>query len=70
MISKGISKEIAEKKLEELVEDEYDILKRVYEKKYGESKITKEDRKKIDFLLRKGFNWDLIERLINNESEE
>lgn len=70
LISKGVSKEIAEKKLEELVEDEYDILKRVYEKKYGDSKITKEDRKKIDFLLRKGFNWDLIERLINNESEE
>jgi len=70
LISKGISKDIAERKVNELVEDEYSILQRVYEKKFGESKISKEDRKKIDFLLRKGFDWDLIERYINNESEE
>ncbi len=70
LISKGVSKDIAEEKVNELVEDEYSILQRVYEKKYGESKISKEDRKKIDFLLRKGFNWDLIEKYINNESEE
>ena len=43
---------------------------RVFEKKYGECKLSKKDRKKIDFLHRKGFDWDLIERLINNESEE
>lgn len=70
LISKGVSKDIAEEKVNELVADEYSILQRVYEKKYGESKISKEDRKKIDFLLRKGFNWDLIEKYINNESEE
>lgn len=70
LISKGVSKDIAEEKVNELVADEYSILQRVYEKKYGESKISKEDRKKIDFLLRKGFNWDLIEKFINNESEE
>ena len=70
LISKGISKDLAEQKVNELVEDEFDILKRVFEKKYGECKLSKKDRKKIDFLHRKGFDWDLIERLINNESEE
>ena len=27
-----------------------------------------DDRKKIDFFRRKGFNWDLIEKFINDES--
>ena len=53
-----------------MVDDEYDMLKRVYEKKYGIEKLGMKDRKKIDFLLRKGFNWDLIERYINEKSEE
>lgn len=70
LLSKGVPKEIAEKKVNELVVDEYDMLKRVYEKKYKGEKITKLDRKKIDFLLRKGFSWDLIERYIDNESEK
>lgn len=70
LISKGINKDLAEQTVDELIKDEYDILKRVFQKKYGESKLLKEDRKKIDFLLRKGFDWDLIERLIKNESEK
>ena len=70
LLAKGVSKEIAEEKLEEMIDDEYDMLKRVYEKKYGIEKLGMKDRKKIDFLLRKGFNWDLIERYINEKSEE
>ena len=70
LLAKGVSKEIAEEKLEEMIDDEYDMLKRVYEKKYGIEKFGMKDRKKIDFLLRKGFNWDLIERYINEKSEE
>jgi regulatory protein len=70
LMSKGINKEIALEKLEKLVEDEYDILRRVYVKKFREQKIGMRDNKKIDFLRRKGFNWDLIEKFINNESEE
>ncbi|NMC09296.1 hypothetical protein GYA44_03155 [Candidatus Microgenomates bacterium] len=65
LLSKGVSRDIAEEKVNELVEDEYSMLKKVYEKKFKQEKITFEDRKKIDFLLRKGFNWDLIEQFIN-----
>lgn len=70
LLSKGVSKEIAQEKLDELVDDEYAMLKRVYEKKYKEEEFGIRDRKKIDFLLRKGFSWDLIETLINEKSEE
>jgi len=70
LLSKGVSKEIAESKVEELVEDEYQVLKEVYRKKYKDEKIGMDDRKKIDFLRRKGFDWDLIEKYINNEFTE
>ncbi len=67
LISKGVSKDIALEVVSSLVEDEYGLLKQTYYKKYKEEKITIDDRKKIDFLRRKGFNWDLIEKFINNE---
>lgn len=70
LISKGVSKELAQEKLDELVGDEYGMLKQTYEKRFKDEILQKDDRKKIDFLLRKGFNWDLIERFINNEFEE
>jgi len=68
LLSKGVAKDIAQKVLTLLVEDEASLLKQTYQKKYKEEKITMNDRKKIDFLRRKGFNWDLIEQFINNES--
>jgi len=70
LMSKGVNKDLAERKVDELVEDEYDVLRRVYEKKYKGDKITIRDNKKIDFLKRKGFDWDLIKRLIEDESQK
>lgn len=70
LISKGVGKEVAINVVNRLVNDEYSLLESVYRKKYKEEKIGKEDRKKIDFLRRKGFNWDLIEQFINNESSK
>lgn len=70
LISKGVSKDISVQKVNELVEDEFSVLVDTYRKKYKEEKITMQDRKKIDFLRRKGFNWELIEKYINNELEE
>lgn len=67
LISKGVNIDLAREKVEELVENEYDMLKRIYTKKYGNEEISMEDNKKIDFLKRKGFNWDLINEFINNE---
>jgi len=68
LISKGVSRDTTQKVLGEIVEDEYGILVATYRKRFKEEKISFEDRKKIDFLRRKGFNWDLIENFINNES--
>jgi regulatory protein len=68
LMSKGVDKELARKKVEELVEDEYEVLERTYRKKFNEERITIRDRKKIDYLKRKGFSWDLIKKLIDNES--
>jgi regulatory protein len=68
LISKGVDKEIARGKVDKLVEDEYEVLMKTFEKKYRGEKITIRDRKKIDYLKRKGFSWDLIKKLIENES--
>lgn len=70
LMSKGVDKDLAKEKVDELVADEYDVLRRVYEKKYKGEKITIRDNKKIDFLKRKGFNWDLIKQLIEDESQK
>ena len=68
LISKGVSKDIVEKVLGEMLGDEYAILVSTYRKRFKDQKISLGDRKKIDFLRRKGFNWDLIEKFINDES--
>lgn len=70
LISKGIDKDIAQQRVECLVPDEYQMLKDVYEKKYHNEKISRRDTKKISFLLRKGFNWDLIDQLISDDTGE
>lgn len=64
LVQKGLDKETAEEIVTELVEDEYKILQNTYSKKYKEEPITPNDQKKIAFLLRKGFSWDLINQFI------
>ncbi|GAB4160242.1 MAG: recombination regulator RecX [Candidatus Dojkabacteria bacterium] len=65
LLSKGISKEIAEQVCDELITDEYQLLKEAYYKKYKATPLTKDDSKKISFLQRKGFSWELISQLID-----
>ncbi len=67
---KGISKDTAQKVCDELIEDELSILKKIYLKKYGEEKLTIKDTKKIQYLQRKGFSWDLIQSLITDDTGE
>jgi SOS response regulatory protein OraA/RecX len=57
-------------KVEELIPDEYRMLVDVYEKKYHNEKISRRDSKKISFLLRKGFSWDLIDQFISDDTRE
>ena len=68
--SKGISKDIAQRVCDELVEDELSLLKKIYLKKYGEEPFSIKDTKKIQFLQRKGFSWDLIQNILNDDSGE
>lgn len=67
---KGISKDTAQRVCDELVQDEYALLNKIYTKRYGEEKLTKQDTKKIQYLQRKGFSWDLIQTLITDDTGE
>ena len=69
LISKGVDRETAQMVCDEEVEDEYDVLKRLFNKKFKGKKFNNRDSKMIGFLLRKGFSWDLIERLKNDTEE-
>lgn len=67
---KGISKEMAQRVCDELVDDEFSLLRRIYTKKYGDEPISYHDTKKIQFLQRKGFSWDLIQKILTDDSGE
>lgn len=70
LIAKGVDKEIASDICDELIDNEYDILKKTYEKKYKDQRFDIGDRKKITYLQRKGFSYDLIKKYIENESRK
>ena len=70
LLSKGVSKDIAERVCDEELLDEYVVLKEAFKKKYKEREFDSKDSKMVNFLLRKGFSWDLIQRLKNDDSEE
>lgn len=69
--SKGIKKEIIEEVLDEAKIDEVKTAKEILEKKkYKWEKLPEfEARKKMaEFLLRNGFDWDTINKVIKNSS--
>ena len=70
LIRKGVDKNIAKEVCDELIEDEYDLLKRTYYKKYKTYNLDISDTKKIQYLQRKGFSYDLIKEFSKNESTE
>jgi regulatory protein len=70
LIGKGVDKEIAIKVCDELIEDEYDILKRTFYKRYKSEELDLEDRKKVAYLQRKGFSYDLIKKFAKSEPRE
>ncbi|MGI6423066.1 MAG: RecX family transcriptional regulator [Candidatus Dojkabacteria bacterium] len=67
LLSKGIDKEIAQMVCNEEVGDEYELLKKTIEKKYRGKKFDIEDSKMVNFLLRKGFSWDLIQQFSSDD---
>lgn len=70
LISKGVSKDIAEGVCNEEIEDELTTLRKAFEKRYREKSFDINDQKMVGYLLRKGFNWDLIEQFNKDESEK
>jgi regulatory protein len=70
LISKGVDKNIAKEVCDELIEDEYDLLKRTYYKKYKTYNLDLGDTKRIQYLQRKGFSYDLIKNFSKDESAE
>lgn len=73
LISKGVSKEIAQQAVSNSSVSDDDLLRKVYMKKYRDSPLDITDRKKVDFLRRKGFNWDEISKLadgLKNDTSE
>ena len=68
LVGKGIDKDLAEEIVSSTVSDEYDLLKKSFYKKYKTYEISFEDSKKISFLQRNGFSWDLIEQFIRENS--
>jgi regulatory protein len=67
LFAKGITKEIANAALDTEMKDEYTLLEEAYIKKYKDTEITRDDKKKLDFLRRKGFTWDLITKFIDKK---
>jgi regulatory protein len=70
LLAKGVEKEIAKKVCDNIIEDEYDILEKTYYKRYKNEKLALGDRKKIAYLQRKGFSYDLIKKFANSEPTE
>lgn len=70
LLSKGVSKEIARLVCDEEITDEYEVLKDTFKKKFKGRTFNREDSKMVGFLMRKGFSWDLIERLEYDTEEQ
>lgn len=69
LIAKGVSREDAEKVVEDIDDD--DLLYKLYIKKYGEVPFNLyEDSKVVGFLSRKGFGWDEIAKLERRLKDE
>ena len=70
LLSKGVSKEIAQRVCDQEITDELDVLRNAFRKRFKDEKFNIRNQKMVGYLLRKGFNWDLIEQFERNESEK
>lgn len=70
LYGKGIDKELASQVCDELIDDEYELMLKTYQKKYKDEPLYNGEQKKIDYLRRKGYSWDLISELIEDDVRE
>lgn len=69
LISKGISNDISDQVLSEISVDEDILIRETYRKKFKDARFLKSEQKKIDYLRRKGFDWDLISKLFDDDEQ-
>lgn len=72
LAQKGIDKNIIEEVLDEMLcgDNELELAKKVFEKaikKYGNIEDSDVKQKVIKYLLSKGFNYDMIEKVLKKE---
>ena len=70
LLSKGVSKDLAQRVCDEEIDDESNLLRDTFTKKYRDQKFDVKDEKMVNYLLRKGFRWDLIRKFDSDEPEE
>jgi len=64
LLKKGVSKEEITKAIDNAQIDEKQVVKNILLKKYHSESLTIEDKKKIQYLQSKGFDWDTISSII------
>jgi regulatory protein len=67
LYAKGISSETANRVMNSMEIDDKDLLDAVYSKKYKSEPLYQNETKKINFLRSKGFNWDVISTIVQND---
>jgi regulatory protein len=74
MISELVAKGVDRKTAQEVVSgsdiSNEDLLLKVYTKRFKDQELDLTDRKKVDFLRRKGFNWDEISKLADRLKDD
>lgn len=67
---KGIDNTLAKEIVSEMLPDNDEMIMLVFQKKYGSEKLDLTNKRQVDFLLRKGFDWDditALERKLKND---
>lgn len=75
LMMKGISKNLIDEAIRETYrsESEEDLAQRLFEKRknrYGDLEDIKTRKKLFDFLLRRGFAWEVVKRVVVESSNE
>lgn len=67
LAAKGVSTDSAELALDDAEIDDKDMAQKAYCKRFKDEPFSKDDTKKINYLRRKGFSWDVISSLFTDE---
>ena len=70
LLSKGVDRELAQRVCNELIESEYEILRRSFEKRFRNQKFSIDNQQMVNYLLRKGYSWDLIVQFSKDDTTE